>query len=180
MDNTTKTNSPSVATEAHSEKPDAFTTNFKKELPAIVAEFSFVLLPLLVIAILHAAESRICNIFYAPEWSFATSVLFGLTIVKLIMGVAAREHSFHWQFIGLTAALLLVFGLVPSLIVLSVVFRASQPSLGFAIAQLFLFLISTVSFFIFGTIGQMLANTAFQDKIMKMLGVGKKKNDATN
>jgi hypothetical protein len=160
------------------DKPSGLETNFKKELPALIAEFLFVLLPLLVVAIVHLSEEEPAKILVTPEWAFGASVLFGLTVVKFVMGFAAREHIFNWQMVGLFTAALLVFGLVPSLIVLSSVLRHSDASYWLGISQVVLFLLGGACFMTLGTLGQMMANTSFQQRIAKMLGLLDKKDVA--
>ena len=157
-------------------KPDVLPTNFRKELPALIAEFLFVLLPLLVVAIVRLTEAVPGKILTAPEWAFGAAVLFGLTVVKFVMGFAAREHSFHWQMTGLFTAALLVFGLVPSLIVLSTLLRQPDASCWLGITQVLLFVLGGVCFMTLGTLGQMLSNTSFQQRVAKTLGLLEKKD----
>jgi hypothetical protein len=160
-------------------KHDGFTKNFNKELPALIAEFLFVLLPLLVVAMVKTLDATPEKIFFTPEWAFGASVLFGLTIVKFVMGFAAREHSFNWQMVGLLTAIFLVFGLVPSLLVLFSILHESDGSLCLGIAQIILFVLGGACFIVFGTLGQMLSNTSFQQKIARMLGLLDKKDKDT-
>jgi hypothetical protein len=155
---------------------DGLEKNLKKELPALIAEFLFVLLPLLVVAIVRLSEAVPDKILTAPEWAFGASVLFGLTVVKFVMGFAAREHIFNWQLVGLLTAVLLVFGLVPSLIVLSIILNQPDSSFWLGIAQVLLFVLGAVCFMTLGTLGQMMANTSFQQRIAKMLGLLDKKD----
>jgi hypothetical protein len=80
--------------------------------------------------------------------------------------------------VGLFTAALLVFGLVPSLIVLSSVLRHSDASYWLGISQVVLFLLGGACFMTLGTLGQMMANTSFQQRIAKMLGLLDKKDVA--
>jgi hypothetical protein len=158
------------------DKPDALSTNFNKELPALIAEFLFVLLPLFIVVIVRVLEATPSKIITAPEWAFGAAVLFGLTVVKFTMGFAAREHAFHWQMIGLFTAVLLVFGLVPSLIFLFALLEHPNACTWLGAVQILLFVLGGGCFMCLGTLGQMLANTAFQQRIAKMLGLFDKKD----
>jgi hypothetical protein len=158
------------------DKPSALDTNFKRELPALIAEFLFVLLPLLVVAIARLVEAEPSKILVAPEWAFGAAVLFGLTVVKFVMGFASREHIFNWQMVGLFTAALLVFGLVPSLIVLSSLLLHSDASVWLGVSQIILFVLGGGCFMTLGTLGQMMSNTSFQQRIAKMLGLLDKKD----
>src|SRR5947207_3088932 len=105
-----------------------------------VAEILFVVLPLLVIAIVFVSRAHAGSIWLSVEWSFAASVLLGQAVVKLIRALVERG-GFHGERVGLIAAVILVLGLVPSLVVLSLILlrEPDPPSELLANAQLWLF-----------------------------------------
>jgi hypothetical protein len=82
-------------------------------------------------------------------------VFFGQGAVKLISGiVSAKGFSFDKEPIILAIALVIVVGLVPSLLVLTLVLVSEQPSRGLAVAQCILFFIGLAVFILFGWLGK--------------------------
>lgn len=149
----------------------AFGEDFNKEITAMLAELSFIVLPFVVILIINLSRGEWTKIIQTSDWSMASTLLFGQTVVKIIMGVASQEHSFNYQGFGLISALIIVFGLIPSIIIL-VLFQFSQNlSSGLIITQFVLLGIAICVFLLFGTIGQVLFSTAFRHKISKRLGL---------
>ena len=165
-----------VDTEEKSTEPkiknnDVFEDDFKKEIPSLVAELAFIFLPFVVILIVNLLIGDWNKLIQTSDWSLAATLLFGQTIVKIIMGVASQEHSFNHQNLGLISALIIVFGLVPSLVILAIFQMTQDISIGLVIAQFLLLGLSIIVFLLFGTIGQVLYSTAFKNKIAKKLGL---------
>ena len=151
----------------------AFDEDFKKEIAAMLAELSFIVLPFVVILIINLSRGEWAKLIQTSDWSMASTLLFGQTVVKIIMGVASQEHSFNYQGFGLTSALIIVFGMVPSIIILALFQIYQDLSVGLIIAQFVLLGIAICVFLLFGTIGQVLYSTAFRHKIAKRLGLVK-------
>lgn len=119
----------------------------------IVAELLFVLLPLVVITIIRLVDlETIGAIMRLPDWSFASAVLFGQSIVKLVGGVAAQRSPGRWEAISLVVSILVVLGLVPALVVLALTLSLESPPSGLIILQVLLFV---VSIGVFATIGRL-------------------------
>jgi len=116
------------------------------------SEVLFVILPLIVLTIIFLFKSRASEIMASPEWSFGASVLFGQGIVKLVGGLSARG-GMHGARVGLFCAIILVLGLVPSLVVLSLILISEHPSEGLIRAQELLGVFSLVSFFFCADMG---------------------------
>lgn len=146
---------------------------FKKELPALLAELSFVLLPFIVISIINLTKDEWIKLVQTSDWALASTLLFGQTIVKIIMGVVSREQSFPHQNYGLITALIIVLGLVPSITILTIFQIYSKLSTALVAAQFVLLGLAVATFLVFGTIGQMLSANAFSYKIGKLLGLNK-------
>lgn len=169
-----------MAEETKENKPDkkvksAFDEDFKKETPAMIGELSFIFLPFIVILIINLSKGDWIKLIQTSDWALAATLLFGQTIVKIIMGVAAREHAFHHQNFGLVGALIIVLGLAPSILIVAI-FQINQSlSIGLAIAQFILLGVAIYVFLLFGTIGQVLYSNAFRHKISKTLGLDKTK-----
>lgn len=130
----------------------------------MIAEYLFVLLPLIVVAIIYASDGELNAFLQTPEWSFAAAILFGLTIIKFFAGIVCYAKPCNWQISIFYAALTIVFGLVPSLIVLSVLLTTSQYSLGLVVFQIFMFAVGTFAFFYLGKFGQSLLHLAETDR----------------
>lgn len=173
-----KAKSSDLSTEMNSNKKEkkvtsAFDEDFNKEVPAMLAEISFIVLPFVVILIINLSRYEWSKLIQTSDWSMASTLLFGQTLVKIIMGVASQEHSFNYQGFGLISALIIVFGLVPSIIILALFQIYQQLSAGLIIAQFVLLGIAIFVFLRFGTIGQVLYSTTFRYKIAKRLGLVK-------
>jgi hypothetical protein len=120
----------------------------------IGSEALFVILPLIVLAIVFVSSGKSTLLFSSPEWSFASSIFIGLSIVKLISAVGFSDREIHWQRPAFVVAGLIVLGLVPSLIILSLMLTAQNPSRGLIITQISLFLVGVAAFFFIGGAGQ--------------------------
>lgn len=139
--------------EAESLKNDnsARRDEFKNSMLAQTAEFFFVLLPILVILLLIATGApHRGTILQSPEWSFGAAVLFGQTIVKIVAAVGrARAHP--WEKPAFLVAALIVFGLVPSMVILARVSSVEDPAPVLQFLQLTLFLVGGLAFVVFGS-----------------------------
>jgi hypothetical protein len=123
-------------------------------LAASVSEFLFVVLPLIVITIIFWHNNRESEIMASPECSFGASVLFGNGLVKLVGGLSARG-GMHGERVGLFCAIILVLGLVPSLVVLSLILLSEHPSSGLIRAQELLGVFAVVAFFFCADMGSL-------------------------
>ena len=94
-------------------------THRKAAIYAILGDLLFIVLPLVVISIVAVSVGRsLFAIIESPELSFGSAVLFGQTIIKVVSGFAHTKPSGAEQPVFLIA-LIIVFGLVPSLVVLA-------------------------------------------------------------
>ena len=123
-------------------------------LAASASEFLFVVLPLIVLTIIFLHNDRGSEIMASPEWSFGAAVLFGNGLVKLVGGLSARG-GMHGERVGLFCAIILVLGLVPSLVVLSLILLSEHPSNGLIRAQELLGIFAAVSFFFCADMGSL-------------------------
>src|SRR5256885_5306599 len=84
-------------------------------LAASVAEFLFVLVPLLVLTLVFRFQGKAWgSLFASPEWSFASALLFGQTVVKFVAGIASAGRKIKER-VALFVSLVLVLGLIPSI-----------------------------------------------------------------
>jgi hypothetical protein len=84
---------------------------------ALAAEVSFAVLPLLVVVMVFVHVGHGTHMLGSPEWSFGAAILFGQALVKFVSSLA-RAGSAATGPVALIVALIVVFGLVPSLFVL--------------------------------------------------------------
>jgi len=129
-------------------------------LPTLIAELLFILLPFVVSGIVFSYKGTFTRLLYMSEWSLAASVLFGQGLVKyvsgILHGVIATEGrgKISREVVAVMISITIVFGLVPSLLVLSLVLIADEPSRGLAVAQLILFILGLLAYFLLAGIGE--------------------------
>jgi hypothetical protein len=150
----TKEESPSLEpTDKKSTEPANHDGDGERLADGLIVGFTdmmFVALPLLVLTIVNLNRSASAlALFASPEWSFAASVLFGQTTVKVISAASIGTIAERSALLG---SLVIVFGLVPSLLVLSFVLNAATPTTGLVITQIALFVVASISYLIFATI----------------------------
>jgi hypothetical protein len=137
------------------------TTNlraFRHALLATMAEFLFVLLPLVVLAfVLLMTENKTHNLMTTPEWSFGAAILFGQAVQK-VAAASARTQAYAWEKTTLLVSVLLIFGLVPSLITLALVINAEDlhGTSTLAYCQIILFALGSLVFMILGSVSHYL------------------------
>ena len=123
----------------------------------LAGEVAFAVLPLLAVlmVLLYTDHSR--RIFSSPEWTFGAAILFGQAVVKFVAGLARAGAAAPGP-VALVDALLVVFGLVPSLLVLTMTLHSSElgkdPSRWLQASQVVLFCGAAVMYMILGTIGE--------------------------
>jgi Zn-dependent protease with chaperone function len=130
----------------------------------ILTEFLFVVAPFIVLLIIYLGQGRGRAIWAAPDWSLASAVLYGQTMVKLMAGVTASRRA-RPEPAMLIAALILVFGLFPSLAILYWMVDSVQPALLWQIAQLIWFIGASGTFLVIGTVGQVLVARAAEANV---------------
>ncbi len=118
------------------------------------SELIFTLLPLIIILIVRSYEMEFSQIFYNTEWSIISIILFGQSIVKFSSGIANSKETFRWQLVALVISVIIVFGLVPASIILALNLTSYRIALGMAILQIIIFLISVLTYYFIGSIGQ--------------------------
>jgi hypothetical protein len=120
----------------------------------LTSEFLFTLLPIIILLIVRSYENNLSAIFYNPEWSIISLILFGQSIVKFSSGISISNEKIRWQLVALVISVIIIFGLIPSSIILVINLLSKTLSLGMYIAQIVLFVISCITFFVVGAVGQ--------------------------
>ncbi len=144
-----------VKKEIHSAEISFTSPEAQAATVATVSELLFILLPFFVIVPVYAYLHRAREIPWHPEWSIASAVLFGQTIIKLLR-VARVGNS---QMAGLYAALAIAPGLVFSIAILVIMEseeQSLQPPPWLAVTQGVWFLVAVVYFSFIRWIGEYL------------------------
>ena len=142
--------------------------NPRNSLCVVGAEALLVLLPFVVMAIVQAQKGELSQLPAMPEWGVASSALIGLAMVRFAAGLLharAPVEGLAWERVLLLFALIVVLGLVPSLLVLSLVLLAKPPSSLLAAMQIGFFLVALFLFISLGWAGEhMLGDTSEAEK----------------
>ena len=116
----------------------------------LTSEYLFVLLPFIVIGIIRIYTATFSDLIKAADWSFASSILLGQVIVKLVAGAIAHKNT-QWQRVVFLASLIIVLGLVPCLITLALLLIDNGKSTFLVNMQITIFCLSTLVFFWIGS-----------------------------
>ena len=137
-----------------------------KVMAALVAEVSFAVLPLLVVLMVRVNADDAAAVFASPEWVFGAAILFGQALVKFVVGLA-RGGSAAAGPVALAVAVVIVFGLAPSLMTLSMTLRAeihatqasqhtvTGPAPWLQVLHVVLFVGAIIGYLILGTVGEL-------------------------
>jgi len=131
------------------EEPNTYST------AAMLGELLFTLMPFAVLFLIYLFQEKAAQAFVlAPEWAFASAILFGQTIVKFVQGVieSTKRYSVVPESVGLIVSGLIVLGLVPAMVILALILVTPAPPIWLGYVQVFLFLIAAVSFLFLGAI----------------------------
>ena len=129
-----------------------------RALIAQISELLFALLPFAVVFLIFAYQNKGWESYLmAPEWAFASALLFGQTIVKVVQGTLRSGPGIIVPVVGLTISVLIVLGLVPSMVLLALILTATAAPLWIGISQVVLAVIASCTFVLFGTVAEALA-----------------------
>jgi hypothetical protein len=140
--------------------------SFLSAMVSIVPELLFCLLPLLVLSLtLIFVDKSIMHLLASPEWSFASAILLGQAVVRFVFGATSNRRAKR-KVAALIVAAIIVLELVPALAVLSFTI-ISHENLGaenvpgwLVGLQLFLFLMSILTFVAIGGVGEAITETS--------------------
>ena len=128
-----------------------------KTLAGLVAEVAFAILPLLVVTMVLLRAERSYKVFAAPEWSFGAAILFGQALTKFMVGLARGGDAASGP-VALTVALVVVFGLAPSLFVLNAALEMAEAGkflgVGMQASQVVLFSLGAIVYLLLGVVGE--------------------------
>ena len=129
-------------------------------LCGLAAEVLFTILPLLLVfgVLFHVHNSR--RLFTYPEWSFGAAILFGQALVKFVSGLM-RGSTVAIGPVVLAVVLIIVLGLAPSLLVLTLTLLSWEPTnvpgpaTWLQVVQVILFFLGGLAYMVLGTVGEM-------------------------
>ena len=122
----------------------------------ICIELLFSTLPLIIIFILHIAlKNPLKEIFYSTDISFISVAVFGQTVIRFMSGIAKSQTNKNWQRIAFISSLLFIVGVVPAVSYLIIIYSNKDVSRVVYYLQLVWFVLSIISYWLIGTIGQM-------------------------
>jgi len=152
---------------------------YKNTMFLMFGEFLFILLPLIVISIVELTKGKtIFAILESPEWSFGSSILFGLSTIKLVAGFSHTSPKI-WQKPVLSISFIIVVLLVPSLIILSLILTVTPIPDKLIYCQVVMFFIGMIVFLSLGCAGEAMTEVPFR-KIKPQIAVRNEQHLNTN
>jgi hypothetical protein len=136
-----------------------------------IGELLLTILPLVVLSMVELTMGKgWLHVVESAEWSFGAAVLFGQTIFKVVAGVVRVRVTEGWEAIGLLVVVLIVFGLVPSLVVLALRLTTAEPPTSLVVFQAVLFLVSAGTFLVLGTVAHYALFHAVREELSEVKG----------
>ena len=112
-----------------------------------IKEILFVGLPVLILVIVHFYKGESRSIFSIPEWSFMSVILFGQSLLRIFPAISDLKRPFNHITTSALAALIIVIGLVPSSIILTLILLSETPTDQLVFWQQLMFYLSIFAFF---------------------------------
>ena len=81
-------------------------------------------------------------------------ILFGQSIVKFSSGIANSKALFRWQLVSLIISIIIIFGLIPSIIILVINLLNTEQHFATYLLQIILFAFGVLCYFVIGYLGQ--------------------------
>lgn len=120
----------------------------------ILTDILFTLAPLIILFIIKINKESFESFLKAPDVSFVNMILFGQSLVRFVSGTTKTRKNVNWQLISLILTILIVLGLFPSAIILTLILLNPFSS-DFIIWQWGIFIFALLANFIIGSVGQM-------------------------
>lgn len=122
----------------------------------IVSEILFALMPIIVLVFITLlTDLDFIKLFKRSDLSFISVLFFGQTLVKFISGIAKSQKRKKWQIIAFAISMLFLIGIIPSILILVVVYLEFNTNNYIYILQAIWLILSLIIYLIFGKIGQM-------------------------
>ena len=120
-------------------------------------DLTFALVPFILLA-LHKLS---VDLFFKPEWSLAASILFGQAAARMICGIG-KHRTEYWHKAALYTVMLMIASFC-SVYLYSIIEDPQQATIFHLILQSVLFILSIISFILFGAVGQHLLDAPEKD-----------------
>lgn len=121
----------------------------------IIVEILFALMPLIILILVTLLTTQnFPALFKKSDVSFISVFFFGQTLVRLISGIAHTKKNLRWQVISLFISVIIILGLIPTTILLIIIYQEINNSFTVYLLQNIYLIISISVYFIFGQIGQ--------------------------
>jgi hypothetical protein len=119
------------------------------------SELLFAVLPLIVVLLVFISRDAPGKVWSSAEWSFAAAILFGQTVVRFTAGMSRGGAA--TAPVALTTTVLIVLGLVPALLILTLTLLANEagtaPALWLKVTQILMFIGAAIAYLVLGTVG---------------------------
>ncbi len=116
----------------------------------LLSEYLFILLPFIVIGMVKLYKSSLGDFFAAADWSFASAILFGQAIVKIVSAGVINKNSVSPRIV-LIVTLLFIIGVAPCLVLIAIILLNDANSIYIMLTQVILYIVATSMFFWIGS-----------------------------
>jgi hypothetical protein len=127
-------------------------------MAGLAAEVAFAVLPLMIVLIVFFHLGKTGRWWASNEWPFGAAILFGQALVKFMSGLSRGGPAATGP-VAFTTALVIVGGLAPSLLVLTLTLIANENSQPLApwlqVAHVVLFITAAAVYLVLGTVAEM-------------------------
>jgi hypothetical protein len=127
-------------------------------LATVCADLLFTLLPIIVTVLVTTHYKGFTWMYRSPEFSFASAVIYGQIVVKLLIITMHSPGGVYGGRIILLVAITLVTCLCPTLFILLLLLSAemteTSPGLLLLVAQAFYFVLAIAVYMFYGTVAE--------------------------
>lgn len=124
----------------------------------VLTDYFFILLPVVVVVLVRSFHGLLREVARGADLSFASSVLFGQTIARLVAGVVRAGYRGSWRVSSFLITAVLVLGLVPSVVMLVSALSAPAPSLLLEVLQVAWFVLGSAVYIWLAHLGETLVS----------------------
>ena len=103
------------------------------------------------------------DFFAAADWSFASAILFGQAIVKIVSAGVINKNSASPRIV-LIITLLFIMGVTPCLILIAIILLNDANSIYIMTIQVILYIVATSIFFWIGSAAHVMIDEVFEQK----------------
>lgn len=129
----------------------------------LLSEYLFILLPFIVIGMVKLYKSSMGDFFAAADWSFASAILFGQAIVKIVSAGVINKSSASPKIV-LIVTLLFIMGVSPCLILIAIILLNDANSIYIMAIQVILYIVATSIFFWIGSAAHVMIDEVVYQK----------------